>query len=866
MASTQEVVILAVDDKKQNLFALEKTLRRVPAKVVQATSGEEALALTLQHNFALAILDVQMPEMDGYELAEILLGDPATSRIPIIFVTAAYSDEQHLFKGYQSGAVDYIMKPFDPEVLLGKVRVFLELARYRLGLESLVEERTQALQASETKYRNLIENAYDMIQHVRPDGTFEFVSPSWKRVLGYSNTQLAEMTVWDILAPETQLHCREILRAVMAGRSVLNVKTVFLAQDGRRVVVEGNVIPNLVDGKVMGVQAFYRDVTAREEAETRLELAVKGSGVGLWDWRIPTGEIVVTGGWADVEGLPEVVPTRLPITAWLSRIHPEDSSRARKLMLRHFSGATDFYESELRMRSSYGDWIWVLDRGKVLEWDEQGQPLRAAGTYLDVTDRKRAEEERFLLQRSEAESRAKTDFLARMSHEIRTPMNAVLGYTQLLRRDSGLQRRQREYVETIDRSGGHLLALINQVLDLARMDSGNLPLEESELDLAELLLDIERMFRLSATSRGLSLALRVADDSPQRIRADAGKIRQVLINVLGNALKFTEQGGIELRVTAENLGNREVRIIAEVEDTGCGIEAHQQEAIFEAFGQTDAGKRQAGAGLGLAVSRQLARQMSGELSVTSVPGSGSVFRFDFVAGVANSGYQGARERKVVGVALGTPRKLCLVVAKQAESRTMLSTLLSAVGFEVREAGSTSQAKRALAAEKPDLVLFDLGLDSDEGFDLFGQLKGDGGMVGVAALLIGAGAGGAEAARALGDGADGFLLKPVREEQLLGEIARVLSIEYVWAGDDGVADPSAGHLRESLGRLSVEVREGLRKALESGHPEAIEENVARIASTDASLGAELQALASDYEYSTLLRLLGPCSPAKADPRG
>jgi response regulator RpfG family c-di-GMP phosphodiesterase len=156
MSTQPEVVILIVDDKEKNLFALERTLREVPARVVKATNGEEALAHCLNHDFSLAILDVQMPGMDGYELAEMMLGDPHTSRIPIIFVTAAYSDEQHLFKGYEAGAVDYIIKPFNPLVLLGKVRVFLELARYRLGLEKLVTERTQALMDREAQYRSLV--------------------------------------------------------------------------------------------------------------------------------------------------------------------------------------------------------------------------------------------------------------------------------------------------------------------------------------------------------------------------------------------------------------------------------------------------------------------------------------------------------------------------------------------------------------------------------------------------------------------------------------------------------------------------------------------------------------------------------------
>jgi PAS domain S-box-containing protein len=852
--TTPEVVILAVDDKKQNLFALEMTLRKVPARVVQATSGEEALSLTLQHDFALAILDVQMPEMDGYELAELLLGDPATSRIPIIFVTAAYSDEQHLFKGYKSGAVDYIMKPFDPEVLLGKVRVFLELARYRLGLESLVAQRTAALQASEIKYRTLIENAYDIIQHTRPDGAFEFVSPSWRRVLGYSEAEVRSLSLWSILAPEAQAHCQRTLKEVLEGRPALNTKTAFLAKDGRKVYVEGNIIPDVVDGKVVGVQSFYRDITAREEAETRLELAIKGSGVGLWDLRTPFDQMVVTGGWADVEGLPATGSLVVDTAAWAGVIHPEDRGRAEEAFRRHFRGETDHYESEVRMRLADGGWAWVLDRGKVLEWDDRGKPTRAAGTYLNISERKQAEEERSRRHRAEAESRAKSDFLARMSHEIRTPMNAVLGYAQLLARESGLTPRQREYLKTIDLSGGHLLTLISQVLDLARLDAGQLPLIEVEVDLRDLLLDLERMFRLGAAERGLTLRFTTSPDLPGKLRVDAGKVRQVLINLLGNSLKFTDRGSIELRLDVAHPADRRVRLTLEVQDSGCGIDAAQLNTIFEVFGQGEAGAKKAGAGLGLAVGRQLARQLGGDLTVLRSTPAGSVFRFDFVAHILDQ--QPARqEAQVLGLARGSAPQRCLVVDPVTDSRAMLVRTLGAVGFELREAEGLEQARVSVQAERPDVVLFDLGAPSGDGLEHFGLLRQEPALAGVPMLLIGTTAPEESNAGGATPLLEGFLLKPLRENALLLELGRVLDLDYEWAGATLAGDSNRNPLAQPSCNLPEELREGLRLAMESGLQDSIEAGIASIQEIDPRQGAELRALANDYDYAGLLRRLG-----------
>jgi PAS domain S-box-containing protein len=830
------------------------TLRKVPARVVQATSGEEALSLTLQHDFALAILDVQMPEMDGYELAEILLGDPATSRIPIIFVTAAYSDEQHLFKGYKSGAVDYIMKPFDPEILLGKVRVFLELARYRLGLESLVAQRTAALQASETKYRTLIENAYDIIQYVRPDGAFDFVSPSWQRVLGYSEAEVRSLSVWSILAPEAQAHCQRTLKDVLEGRPALNTKTAFLAKDGHKVYVEGNIIPDVLDGRVVGVQSFYRDVTAREEAETRLELAIKGSGVGLWDWRMGMGQLVVTGGWADVEGLPATGSLVVDTEAWLELLHPGDRGRCQEAFRRHFSGETGHYECEVRMRLANGGWAWVLDRGKVLEWDDRGQPTRAAGTYLNVSERRLAEEERSRRQRAEAESRAKSDFLARMSHEIRTPMNAVLGYAQLLSRESGLTPRQREYLKTIDLSGGHLLALINQVLDLARLDAGQLPMIEVEVELPELLLELERMFRLGAAERGLFLRFLSSPSLPGKLRVDAGKVRQVLINLLGNSLKFTDRGGIEVRLEATPLADRRVRLTVEVQDTGCGIDACQLETIFEVFGQAEAGTKKAGAGLGLAVGRQLARQLGGDLIVLRSTPAGSVFRFQFVAGLLDQ-QPAHEEARVLGLARGAAPRLCLVVDPQAESRAILIRMLGAVGFDLREAAGVEQALVAARAERPDVVLFDLGTPSSGGLGDFGRLRQEPALAEIPMLLIGTTAPQETQSTGPMPPREGFLLKPLRESALLLELGRVLHLEYEWAGMAPAGKTTEDPLAAPPPNLPEELREGLRLAVESGLQDAIEACIARIQELEPRLGGELLTLANDYDYAGLLQRLG-----------
>ncbi|MEC9071880.1 MAG: histidine kinase dimerization/phospho-acceptor domain-containing protein, partial [Myxococcota bacterium] len=232
----------------------------------------------------------------------------------------------------------------------------------------------------------------------------------------------------------------------------------------------------------------------------------------------------------------------------------------------------------------------------------------------DITERKRAESERARLRQAESANEAKGRFLASMSHEIRTPMNAILGYAQLLQRESGLTIRQREYLQIIDRSGDHLLSLINDVLDMARVEAGEASLSIQDVDLAGLLVDIERMFRLRASEKGIVLSVEREDGLPTHVRTDPRKVRQVLINLLSNALKFTDQGSVTVRVGSEEAKNGVRRFTVDVEDSGQGVEAGQLSNIFEMFQRTEAGSEKAGTGLGLAVSRQFARLLGGDLT------------------------------------------------------------------------------------------------------------------------------------------------------------------------------------------------------------------------------------------------------------
>lgn len=286
-------------------------------------------------------------------------------------------------------------------------------------------------------------------------------------------------------------------------------------------------------------------------------------------------------------------------------------------------------------------------------------------------------------------NRLKSQFLANMSHELRTPLNAILGFSQLMNRDLDLSLEHRENLTVIGRSGEHLLALINDVLDMSKIEAGQTTLNEIDFDLYALLNNLEEMFLLRAGDKGLELVFNRPEEMPQYVRADAGKLRQVLINLLGNAIKFIETGSVTLGVRGG-----EGRLYFEIEDTGPGIAPEEQAVLFEAFVQTAAGQQvQEGTGLGLPISQEFVRLMGGEIVVVSQVGRGSVFRFDIrvKSSDADAVVDERPSKRVIGIEPDQPVYRILVVEDRLENRKLLCKMLQPMGFEVREATNGQEA-------------------------------------------------------------------------------------------------------------------------------------------------------------------------------
>jgi len=331
------------------------------------------------------------------------------------------------------------------------------------------------------------------------------------------------------------------------------------------------------------------------------------------------------------------VPTgAIHIDRWHALVHQDDLPSVLRDLDAHLAGGRDRYVSEYRIQARDGDWRWLLARGRIVTRYVHGRPARVVGTCTDVTERRRAEETlRFAREQAEQAARSKSDFLAIMSHELRTPMNGVLGMTNLLS-GTGLTGEQREYVEIIGRSGNALLRLIDDILDFSKIEAGRVVLEQMACDVGIIAREVVTLLSVQARMTGLHLDAHVVPGTPAAVITDPGRVRQVLFNLVGNAIKFTQAGAVDVTVGADAVEDGRVTLRVTVTDTGIGIAEDKQRLLFEKFTQADASttRRFGGTGLGLAISKGLVESLGGTIGVTSTVGVGSQFWFTFGAPVA----------------------------------------------------------------------------------------------------------------------------------------------------------------------------------------------------------------------------------------
>ncbi|OKH32951.1 hypothetical protein NIES2119_24765 [[Phormidium ambiguum] IAM M-71] len=525
----------------------------------------------------------------------------------------------------------------------------------------------------------------------------------------------------------------------------------------------------------------------RHKSEQNYRTIFNASYDGITIMNIANGQLLdVNEKFCQMFGVKREVILQLEFNDLSLGTSPYSQKEAREFMQKAAKGELQKFEWYSKHASGRLFWSEIIMKSIVL-----GSKECLLGVVRDISDRKRSEEA--LLKAAyvaEVANRTKSQFLANMSHELRTPLNAILGFTQLMNHDTKISSQQQEYLDIINRSGEHLLALINDILSMSKIEAGQITLNETTFDLYRLLDDLEDMFRLKAKSKNLSLIFELNNGLPQYIKTDENKLRQVLINLLSNAIKFTNSGSVILRVQKNSTEIQEISVPCslyfQIEDTGSGIASEEIDKLFEAFVQTESGRNsQEGTGLGLPISREFIKLMGGKINVSSLLGIGSVFSFNIPINVAklNEITKQTNPRKVIELERNQRKFRILIVEDKVENRQLLRDLLSPLGFQIKEAINGAEAIALWTNWQPDLILMDMRMPVMDGYQATKKIKATPQGKDTIIIAITASAFYEDRSLSLTAGCDDFISKPFQENILFEKLAQHLGVRYIYDEQD-----------------------------------------------------------------------------------
>ena len=758
------------------------------------------------------------------------------------------------------------------EVTTHKIKFDGRPARIVLAYDVTDRERAQeALRQSEERLRSVAANLpvaiYTLARKRSGDFVLEYISEACRELFEVEPADaIADVSLWlDRIHPEDRTGYNAAVETSQKNLTPFSRESRQLLPSGKMRWILYNARPEKRSNGDMVWHGIALDVTRRKQAEEDLRRSQENlaraeqlAGLGNWEYDPAANTSNFSAELCRIFGFDaEQHPSFGDL---LARIHPADRDRVRAVVRQ---ADTTVASDEFDCRVLQSDDAERHVAGRVAR-APTSRGERLLGTFLDITDRKHIEAElRRAKEAAESASRAKSAFLANMSHELRSPLNAILGFAQLLDGNDNLTAEQQEHLHIIQRNGEHLLGLINDILDLSKIEAGHASYNEVAFDLPQLLAELREMFYLRARRRDLQLDMSLAPDLPRYVRSDRVKLRQILINLLSNAVKFTPSGGVLLTAnrTSPAVSNR---LQFDVLDTGVGIAAEELDKLFDPFMQTTSGVRsQQGTGLGLAISQRYARLLGGEIRVRSQVGSGSTFSLELPVTLAEAIGSGPEtgDRRPVSLAPNQPCYRILVVDDVADNRKLLVQVLVSLGFAVREARDGREAIECWASWHPHLICMDLLMPDIDGYEAARQIRAREQGPPIPILALTACAFDEQKAEAIVSGCSDVISKPLQISVVLEAIAQHLSVRFCYenesaglAGSEGDRMADREDLDASIAAMPVEWRQNLAEAALTLDDRAIQNLLKSVPPDGSALVARLSEYARNFAYDRIYELV------------
>ena len=740
-----------------------------------------------------------------------------------------------------------------------------------------ITEHHRAEEALRKFYRT-VEQSPASVVITDTQGTIEYVNPKFTQVTGYTFAEARGQNPRILKTDRTPPGVYTELWATIQSGHPWEGELCNRKKNGEYYWEAASISPIFDgDGKITHFVAVKIDITERKHAEEALQRseanlarAQEVANLGSFRYYLATDEVIWSRQFCRLAGLGDA-ERRLTLADVRTFIHPDDLNRMQQAFYAVLTG-TGSAALDLRMIRLDGTVCFIHDQFEAV-YDAQGRLVEIFGTVQDITTRKLAEEAlKEARDAAQAANKAKSTFLANMSHELRTPLNAILGFTQMLRQDARLAVDQREYLDIVHHSGEHLLALINDVLDMSKIEAGRITLNETAFDLYHLLMDLQGMFQMRASQKRLRLDYTYAPDVPRYICTDQLKLRQTLINLLSNAIKFTPRGSVNLRVMLdhEEPGSEYSsalpgwQIIFAVEDTGPGIPVEEHEQIFEAFTRTSSsGQVQEGTGLGLAISRTYAHLMGGDLTVQSEVGRGSCFTLRIRAGQAEGMIPEAPDtvRRVLALVPDQPGYRILIVDDVWHNRRLLRSLLVPLGFEVQEARNGVEALRVWETWRPHLIFIDMRIAVQDEYAITRQIKAATSEPATVIVAVMSNALEQEPQVMLTTGCDDCVRTPFSADVIFDVLRRHLGVHYVYAADQHAlpivtngTDTEAHLSATALATLPSDLLEQLEEAVLLSDLTHLTDLVQQVEDHNSNHARQLKTLIYNFQYESILELI------------